>query len=447
MALQRQDIQNYLRKDGALPPSAELFELVEKHPYSAILHFIYLRSLQEEDSYKFPAQLHRTAVSTMNRHALLDWAEAPLIPVEVQAAAWKQKQGSESSKARAEAPAELPIEPVKALPAEEDKVHAEVVPAAAPSPSPAPASSPPTPAEPISFPSKPASRTKLSEINLDALPPAVREQVLRSRAIQAQYSKTSGSEAIPQEPKPIPAVEAKPESKKVPEKEDAPVSTNTSLEPAGKLEKESTPTPGGQSAAPTSMEVASKPVLPAASKPVLPAASKPVPKPASESSMKPDLEPRVANVAQASVKKLSGSKEKAKKAEKKPEAKMPSDPSLSPFANFLMGLQSSVTKDAPLVVPKSERDPAMERAILEQFLQVNPKIKPVRDAPMGENLALKTPNVSGLVTETLANHYYDQGMTEKAIQAYEILKLKVPEKSAIFAARISEMRKTQSSTK
>ena len=437
MALQRQDIQNYLRKDGALPPSAELFELVEKHPYSAILHFIYLRSLQEEDSYKFPAQLHRTAVSTMNRQALLDWAEAPLIPVEVQAAAWKQKQGSESSKARAEAPAELPIEPVKALPAEEDKVHAEVVPAAAPSP--APASSPPSPAEPISFPSKPASRTKLSEINLDALPPAVREQVLRSRAIQAQYSKTSGSEAIPQEPKPIPAVEAKPESKKVPEKEDAPVSTNTSLEPAGKLAKESTPTPGGQSAAPTSMEVASKPVPPAA--------SKPVPKPASESSMKPDLEPRVANVAQASVKKLSGSKEKAKKAEKKPEAKMPSDPSLSPFANFLMGLQSSVTEDAPPVVPKSERDPAMERAILEQFLQVNPKIKPVRDAPMGENLALKTPNVSGLVTETLANHYYDQGMTEKAIQAYEILKLKVPEKSAIFAARISEMRKTQSSTK
>lgn len=437
MALQRQDIQNYLRKDGALPPSAELFELVEKHPYSAILHFIYLRSLQEEDSYKFPAQLHRTAVSTMNRHALLDWAEAPLIPVEVQAAAWKQKQGSESSKARAEAPAELPIEPVKALPAEEDKVHAEVVPAAAPSP--APASSPPTPAEPISFPSKPASRTKLSEINLDALPPAVREQVLRSRAIQAQYSKTSGSEAIPQEPKPIPAVEAKPESKKVPEKEDAPASTNTSLEPAGKLEKESTPTPGGQSAAPTSTEVASKPVPPAA--------SKPVPKPASESSTKPVLEPRVANVAQASVKKLSGSKEKAKKAEKKPEAKMPSDPSLSPFANFLMGLQSSVTEDAPPVVPKSERDPAMERAILEQFLQVNPKIKPVRDAPMGENLALKTPNVSGLVTETLANHYYDQGMTEKAIQAYEILKLKVPEKSAIFAARISEMRKTQSSTK
>src|SRR6056300_1207181 len=211
MGLQATDIQHFLQEGAALPASSVLADAVETYPYAPLVHFLYLRSLQEEDSYKFPAQLHRTAVSTMHRQALLDWAEAPLIPVEVQAAAWKQKQGSESSKARAEAPAELPIEPVKALPAEEDKVHAEVVPAAAPSP--APASSPPSPAEPISFPSKPASRTKLSEINLDALPPAVREQVLRSRAIQAQYSKTSGSEAIPQEPKPIPAVEAKPESK------------------------------------------------------------------------------------------------------------------------------------------------------------------------------------------------------------------------------------------
>jgi hypothetical protein len=125
----------------------------------------------------------------------------------------------------------------------------------------------------------------------------------------------------------------------------------------------------------------------------------------------------------------------------------PTDASLSPFANFLLTLKHEVPTERMVEVPVSQRDPEMERAILEQFLQVNPKIKPVRNAPMGENLALRTPNVSGLVTETLANHYYDQGMHEKAIQAYEILKLKVPEKSAIFAARISEMRKIQSSTK
>jgi hypothetical protein len=64
-----------------------------------------------------------------------------------------------------------------------------------------------------------------------------------------------------------------------------------------------------------------------------------------------------------------------------------------------------------------------------------------------EDLTLKTPNVSGLVTETLANHYFEQGVFLKAIQAYEILKLKVPQKSSIFAARIAEMRNLQSEKK
>jgi len=43
----------------------------------------------------------------------------------------------------------------------------------------------------------------------------------------------------------------------------------------------------------------------------------------------------------------------------------------------------------------------------------------------------------------LANHYASQGMVQKAIQAYEILKLKVPEKSSIFAARILAMQQTK----
>ena len=48
--------------------------------------------------------------------------------------------------------------------------------------------------------------------------------------------------------------------------------------------------------------------------------------------------------------------------------------------------------------------------------------------------------VTGLVTETLARMYAEQGHVAKAIQAYEILKLRVPEKSPIFAARIEALR-------
>jgi len=51
-----------------------------------------------------------------------------------------------------------------------------------------------------------------------------------------------------------------------------------------------------------------------------------------------------------------------------------------------------------------------------------------------------SPLVTGLVTETLARLYADQGHAAKAIQAYEILKLRVPEKSLIFAARIEALR-------
>ena len=78
---------------------------------------------------------------------------------------------------------------------------------------------------------------------------------------------------------------------------------------------------------------------------------------------------------------------------------------------------------------------------------MNPKISAPRNFGKSEDLTLKTPNVSGLVTETLANHYFEQGAFLKAIQEYEILKLKVPQKSSIFATRIAEMRNLQSEKK
>lgn len=52
---------------------------------------------------------------------------------------------------------------------------------------------------------------------------------------------------------------------------------------------------------------------------------------------------------------------------------------------------------------------------------------------------------SGLVTETLAKVYIRQKHFKKAIQAYEILMLKYPEKSSFFASRISEIKKLANS--
>jgi hypothetical protein len=263
----------------------------------------------------------------------------------------------------------------------------------------------------------------LSNINLDALPPAVRDQILRSRAIQEKMGKAPVV-------KPAPAPEKKAAA--------APVKTAPSEPkvdvPATRAQKEVAPQTPPASAVPAPTPVPAETVKAVPSVQEEPLAT--VPEPEKTAEPKP-LEEKPKESAPKPSETVG--------AVPAPEVKtFTPDPSLSPFANFLAGLKD---ESAAAAVPNSQRDPAMERAILEQFLEINPKIKPVRDAPLGENLALRTPNVSGLVTETLANHYYDQGMHEKAIQAYEILKLKVPEKSVIFAARISEMRKSQSSTK
>ena len=439
MGLQATDVQHFLQEGAALPASSVLADAVETYPYAPLLHFLYLRRLQEEDSYKFPAQLHRTAVSTMHRQALLDWAEAPLIPVEVQAAAWQKKQPMESTppstQPRSTAPIEKDASPQGSslstdssavVPEGPEAQAAPEVPAVPAAVSERPIE--PTPPAPPAPAPKPATTTKLADINLDALPPAVRAQVLRSRAIQAQFGKVS-SQVSASEPKESPAPKAP-----VP----TPVAAVTPATPVATPATPATPAPPAPPVAPPA-----PPVTPVAPAPKV--APAPAPLSAAEERLVPVQKSAPKPVAEKPKKPLKEARPHAASASAvKPS---PADPTLSPFANFLLTLKQEVPEERMVEVPVSQRDPEMERAILEQFLQVNPKIKPVRNAPVGENLALRTPNVSGLVTETLANHYYDQGMHEKAIQAYEILKLKVPEKSAIFAARISEMRKIQSSTK
>jgi hypothetical protein len=419
MALQSADIHAYFKEHAPLPTSAVLADVVERYPYAPLVHFLYLRALQEEDSYKFPQQLHRTAVATMDRQALLDWAEAPLIPVEVQAAAWQKKREEQVAQVAMEAPKVEVLEAASVEVLKEAKSSAPEKTSEAPvtevKPSDVSAQAEkaaPTGPKVAVMPKSKAEPTKLSDINLDNLPPAVRAQVERSRAIQAKLG-IGGSPAIqakamqPIVPPAAPATEAA--------KEAAPVMPK--LVP--KEEKVMPPQKGARTEEKGPLVI------------------KEIPKPSeAEPELQSSPSPTVDIMAKEAKKDHVA---KTKPASPRPLAKAPvEDPSLSPFANFLMGLKHETVQVES--APMSERDPAMERAILEQFLALNPKIKPVKDSSFNDNIALRTPNVSGLVTETLANHYFDQGMREKAIQAYEILKLKVPEKSAIFAARISEMR-------
>ncbi|MEO8236058.1 MAG: tetratricopeptide repeat protein [Flavobacterium sp.] len=81
--------------------------------------------------------------------------------------------------------------------------------------------------------------------------------------------------------------------------------------------------------------------------------------------------------------------------------------------------------------------------IIDKFIEANPKISPVKKDDLAPVIAIKTEDNSYLMTETLAKVYLEQKKYSKAIQAYEILILKYPEKITFFADRISDIKMLQ----
>ena len=81
--------------------------------------------------------------------------------------------------------------------------------------------------------------------------------------------------------------------------------------------------------------------------------------------------------------------------------------------------------------------------LIDKFISASPRIEPKRektDLPV-EDLASKySEEKGGFVTETLARIYMNQGYYSKAIDIYEKLCLKFPEKSGYFAAQIEKIR-------
>ncbi len=76
-------------------------------------------------------------------------------------------------------------------------------------------------------------------------------------------------------------------------------------------------------------------------------------------------------------------------------------------------------------------------AIIDKFINENPKIKPVSDnAPKPKLINNEDALSDSLMTETLARIYLEQKNYDKAIQSYKILSLKYPEKSSFFANQI-----------
>ena len=82
--------------------------------------------------------------------------------------------------------------------------------------------------------------------------------------------------------------------------------------------------------------------------------------------------------------------------------------------------------------------------LIDEFIASNPKIKPVaKNTPTRDLSKENMVPTDQLMTETLARVYLNQKNYKKAIQAYNILILKNPEKSGFFADQIRAIKKIQ----
>ncbi len=115
------------------------------------------------------------------------------------------------------------------------------------------------------------------------------------------------------------------------------------------------------------------------------------------------------------------------------------------FAEWLqLAKPAPIQRETPALPPVVNEDLDTKYSLIDKFIEANPKIAPVKkDAPSPVNTGRAVNDSPGLMTETLARVYLEQKKYTKAIQAYQILILKYPEKSAFFADRILEVKNLQ----
>jgi hypothetical protein len=106
----------------------------------------------------------------------------------------------------------------------------------------------------------------------------------------------------------------------------------------------------------------------------------------------------------------------------------------------------SLTQKKPIIRSEAEKitsDSSREKkfALIDAFIANNPKLKPLDKDSQIINIAEDHfVDSESLMTETLARIYVEQKNYDKAIQSYQILSLKYPEKSSLFADQIQAIK-------